>query len=58
MNGMRNGNGTFVFEDNTLYIGTWKDNNPCGLGLFYYNDGKYDTGIYSVSLVICYRMDC
>ena len=48
LNGLRDGNGTFTFADGSFHSGLWKNNKPCGLGIFHYNDGKYDTGIYSV----------
>ena len=47
---MRDGNGTFYFADGSFYTGMWKENKPCGIGLFRYNDGKYDSGIYAVIL--------
>ncbi len=46
MDGLRDGNGTFVFGDGSFYTGQWRHNAPSGLGLFHYTDEKYDTGIY------------
>eukprot|EP00826_Nyctotherus_ovalis_P024284 TRINITY_DN18804_c0_g1_i1.p1 TRINITY_DN18804_c0_g1~~TRINITY_DN18804_c0_g1_i1.p1 ORF type:complete len:285 (-),score=67.10 TRINITY_DN18804_c0_g1_i1:435-1289(-) len=51
VDGMRDGNGTFIFEDGSFYAGTWKKNSPCGVGLFFYTDGKFDAGIYSGGLL-------
>lgn len=50
LNGLRDGNGTFSFADGSFYSGMWRDNKPCGVGIFHYTDGKYDAGIYSVRL--------
>ena len=48
LNGMRDGNGTFVFADGSFYAGLWKANKPSGLGIFHYIDGKFDAGLYRV----------
>ena len=48
VDGMRDGNGLFVFTDGSFYSGQWKNNKPSGLGMFHYADGKYDTGVYKV----------
>ncbi len=47
-NGMRHGNGSFMFSNGSYYEGQWRHNLPNGLGIFYYADGKYDAGTYQV----------
>mgnify|MGYP000433107852 CR=1 FL=1 len=39
-NGLRNGNGTFYWEDGSKYIGEWKDHKREGTGIMYTGDGR------------------
>ena len=52
LDGMRDGNGLFVFADGSFYTGQWRNNKPSGLGLFHYIDGKFDSGIYQVPFIL------
>ena len=40
MNGKKEGIGTYVWQDKTVYQGEWKENNINGFGMFYYPDGR------------------
>jgi len=46
MNGKRNGQGTFSFEDGAVYRGQWKDDNFHGQGAFYSANGDEFRGEY------------
>jgi hypothetical protein len=45
---MKEGVGSFFFKDGSRYQGIWSGDLPNGLGVFFYADGKVDSGFYRV----------